>query len=229
MTQKLRVVLAEDNYLVREGTRLLLEDTGEVQVVGVAGDADELLEVVAGVEPDVVITDIRMPPDHHVEGIDAALRIRAEHPGIGVVVLSQYVDGRYALKLFEQGTEGLGYLLKERVGDLDELLGALHSVAAGESAIDARVVEALVATRGQEQRSPLKSLSERELDVLQEMARGKNNAGVARALFVSESAVEKHVSQIFVKLGITDQPQVSRRVAAVLAFFSSGRASPSGD
>jgi DNA-binding NarL/FixJ family response regulator len=229
MTAQRRIVLAEDNYLVREGTRLLLEDTGQVRVVGVAGDADELLEVVARVEPDVVLTDIRMPPNHHVEGIEAALRIRAEHPQIGVVVLSQYVDGRYALKLFEDGVEGLGYLLKERVGDLDELLSALHAVATKQSAIDARVVEALVATREQEERSPLRSLSQRELEVLQEMARGKNNAGVARALFVSESAVEKHVSQIFMKLGITDQPQVSRRVAAVLAFLSSGRVAPVRD
>jgi DNA-binding NarL/FixJ family response regulator len=219
MPEAVRIVLADDNYLVREGTRSLLEDSGDLEVVASVDDADQLLAAVERERPDVVITDIRMPPSHTVEGIEAARRIRAMAPATGVVVLSQYADGGYALELFKDGTDGLAYLLKERVGDLEELLNAIAAVAAGGSAIDPRIVEALVRSRERASRSPLRHLTERELEVLQQMARGKSNAGISEALFISESAVEKHVSSIFLKLGVTEQPQISRRVAAVLAFL----------
>lgn len=219
MPDQLRVVLAEDNYLVREGTRRLLEDTGEVDVVATAGDAAQLLRVVADTRPDVVVTDIRMPPSHSMEGIEAAHAIRRDHPDTGVVVLSQYADGGYALELFKDGTAGLGYMLKERIGDLEDLLAAIANVAAGGSTIDPQVVEVLVGARARASRSLLRTLTPRELDVLGEMAQGKNNAGVASSLHLSESAVEKHVSAIFLKLGVTEQPQLSRRVSAVLAFL----------
>jgi DNA-binding NarL/FixJ family response regulator len=166
-----------------------------------------------------VITDIRMPPTHSTEGIQAAHEIRRKFPDTGVVALSQYVDGGYALELFKNGTDGLGYLLKERIGDLDELLAAIQAVADGGSTIDPRIVEALVQSRADAANSPLRHLTARELDVLREMAQGKNNAGVAAALHLSESAVEKHVSSIFLKLGVVEDSQVSRRVAAVLTYL----------
>lgn len=220
MSDELRVVLAEDNYLVREGTRRLLEDTGDIDVVATAGDAAQLLRVVDEHRPDVVITDIRMPPTHSMEGIEAAHAIRRDHPETGVVVLSQYADGSYALELFKDGTAGLGYMLKERVGDLEDLLAAIANVASGGSTIDPQVVEVLVDARSRASQSLLKTLTPRELEVLAEMAQGKNNAGVASSLHLSESAVEKHVSAIFLKLGVSEQPQLSRRVSAVLAFLN---------
>lgn len=219
MSDGLRVVLAEDNYLVREGTRRLLEDTGDIDVVATAGDAAQLLRVVDEHRPDVVITDIRMPPTHSMEGIEAAHAIRRDYPETGVVVLSQYADGSYALELFKDGTAGLGYMLKERVGDLEDLLAAIANVASGGSTIDPQVVEVLVDARSRASQSLLKTLTPRELEVLAEMAQGKNNAGVASSLHLSESAVEKHVSAIFLKLGVSEQPQLSRRVSAVLAFL----------
>lgn len=219
MSKPLRLVLADDNYLVREGTRSLLEDTGAVEVVATAEDAEELLAAVEAHRPDVVMTDIRMPPTHSVEGIRAAHAIRQRYPTIGVIALSQYIDGSYALDLFQDGPDGLAYLLKERVGDLEHLLTAIESVSGGGSVIDPMVVKALVSSHGQGSRSPLRQLTPRELDVLRVMAQGRNNEGVAAALYLSESAVEKHVRAIFVKLGIAEQPQVSRRVAAVLTFL----------
>jgi DNA-binding NarL/FixJ family response regulator len=219
MPERVRLVLADDHYLVREGTRSLLEDTGMVEVVATAADADELQALVEEHHPDLVVTDIRMPPTHSIEGIHAALAIRRSFPGTGVIALSQYVDGSYALELFKDGIGGLGYLLKERVGDLDELLAAIETVAAGGSTIDPVVVEALVESRGQAARSPLRHLTARERDVLQQMAQGKNNEGIAAALHLSESAVEKHVGSIFLKLGLAEQSQISRRVAAVVTFL----------
>ena len=218
MAEALRVVLAEDNYLVREGTRRLLEDSGEVQVLAAVGDGDELRAAVRRLRPDAVVTDIRMPPGHHMEGIEAAHDIRRDYPDIGVVVLSQHTDEVYALALLRDGTDGLAYLLKDRLGDLDELLAALRAVVAGGSVIDPVVVESLVSRRSRIESSPVASLTPRERDVLREMARGRTNAGIEEALHLSSSTVEKHVSSIFAKLGLVEEP-VHRRVAAVLAFL----------
>ena len=219
MSKSVRVVIAEDNYLVREGTRRLLEDCGEVEVVAAVGSADELLDAVDRLHPDAVLTDIRMPPGHDMEGIAAAHQIRKKHPQVGVVVLSQHADEAYAFQLLKDGTAGLAYLLKERVGDTDELLRALRETIAGRSVIDPAVVEALLASRSRQAHSPLSALTPRETDVLREMAQGKTNAAVAESLSVSESAVEKYANAIFSKLGLSEEPQVHRRVAAVLAFL----------
>jgi DNA-binding NarL/FixJ family response regulator len=219
MSKLVRVVIAEDNYLVREGTRRLLEDSGEVEVVAAVGSADELLDAVDRLHPDAVLTDIRMPPGHDMEGIAAAHQIRRKHPQVGVVVLSQHADEAYAFQLLKDGTAGLAYLLKERVGDTDELLRALRETIAGRSVIDPAVVEALLASRARQAHSPLAALTPRETDVLREMAQGKTNAAVAESLSVSESAVEKYANAIFSKLGLSEEPQVHRRVAAVLAFL----------
>ena len=222
MIRRLRVVLAEDNFLVREGTRRLLEDSGQVHVVACVSDAEQLLDAVRLLLPDVVVTDIRMPPSHHMEGIAAAHAIRAEHPTIGVAVLSQHIDESYAFALLHEGTAGLAYLLKDRLGDLDELIRALREVAAGGSVIDPVVVDALVARRTRNRRSPLSALTGRELDVLREMAQGKTNTGIERSLHLSASTVEKHINSIFGKLGLGESP-VHRRVAAVLTFLRDAR------
>lgn len=218
----LRVVLAEDNYLVREGVRRLLLDGGDVDVVADASSAPELLQKVREHRPDAVLTDIRMPPHHAMDGIEAALVIRSELPETGVVVLSQHADAAYARALFADGTAGLAYLLKERVGDRDELVRALTAVAAGGSVVDPSVVDALLTTQHREARSPLHSLTDRELEVLREMARGQTNAAIAQELYVSESAVSKHVSAIFGKLGLAENVGVDRRVRAVLTYVTHG-------
>ena len=215
----LRVVIAEDNYLVREGTRRLLEDSGEVAVVAAVGDATELLAAVTHLQPDAVITDIRMPPGHGTEGIDAALAIRRDHPGVGVIVLSQHSDAAYATELFRNGTEGLGYLLKMSIADLDELLAAVRSVVAGRSVVDPVVVQRLVDQRVRQGASPLRALAPREREVLREMAEGRTNAAIGARLHLSESAIEKNVNAIFTKLGLGAEQGVSRRVAAVLAYL----------
>jgi DNA-binding NarL/FixJ family response regulator len=215
----LRVVIAEDHYLVREGVRQMLESSGEVQVPAAVGDAAELLDAVRRLGPDAVITDIRMPPGHGMEGIEAARQIRAEHPEVGVVVLSQHAGESYAFELLADGAEGRAYLLKERVGDLDQLLHALHEVVAGRSVIDPLVVEALVNRRARREDSGLAELTPRELDVLRAMAEGQSNTGIARRLTLSESAVEKHITSIFGKLGLGSGTHVHRRVAAVLAYL----------
>jgi DNA-binding NarL/FixJ family response regulator len=219
MSSPLRVIIAEDNYLVREGTRRLLEDSAEVDVVAAVGTANELLDAVERMRPQAVLTDIRMPPSHGTEGIQAAHKIRAAHKDVGVVVLSQHADEAYAFQLFRDGTAGLAYLLKERIGDLDELLRALKEVVAGRSVIDSQIVELLVAHRARAVDSPLNGLSPRELDVLREMAQGKTNGAIGTALVLSESAVEKHVNAIFSKLGLSEEPHVHRRVAAVLTYL----------
>jgi DNA-binding NarL/FixJ family response regulator len=219
VSDRLRVVIAEDNYLVREGTRRLLEDSGEVDILASVGSAEELLTVVDNLCPDAVLTDIRMPPGHQTEGIEAAHTIRKRHPRIGVVVLSQHSDAAYAVQLFKDGTDGLGYLLKTRVGELEELLHALREVAAGRSVVDSGVVERLVDYRSRQAESPLRLLSEREVNVLREMAEGKSNASIAASLHLSESSVEKYVNAIFSKLGLSEEKLVSRRVAAVLAYL----------
>jgi DNA-binding NarL/FixJ family response regulator len=216
---QLRLVFADDNYLVREGVSGLLSESGAVEVVDTVADPNTLLKVVAEVGPDVVLTDIRMPPSFTNEGIVAAKRIRAEHPTTGVVVLSQYVEEDYAVELLEDGVAGLGYLLKERVSDLDELLRALNEVARGGSALDPKVVEGLLARRSSAATSPLLGLSDREREVLAEMATGRSNAMIAQTLYMSVRAVEKHISSIFQKLDLVDEGDVNRRVLAVLAYL----------
>lgn len=225
--QSLRVVIAEDHFLVREGTRRALESTGEVEVVASVGTADALEAAVDRLAPDVVVTDIRMPPTHRTEGIDAAHRIRARHPGIGVVVLSQYAEAVYALELLRDGTAGLAYLLKERVGDPGQLVHAVREVARGGSVVDPDVVGVLVGGSAHQERSPLARLTGREREVLEQMAQGRTNAAIAERLYLSESSIEKYATSIFAKLGLGDEPQVHRRVAAVLAFLrDAGRAQP---
>ncbi|HSL67676.1 MAG TPA: response regulator transcription factor [Actinomycetota bacterium] len=214
-----RVVFAEDNYLVREGTAALLSASGKVDLVSLASTYDELMTAVNEERPDAVLTDIRMPPTSTTEGIDAARKIRADHPEIGVVVLSQYAEEEYAYELLKDGAAGLGYLLKERVADLDELVRALNEVARGGSVLDPKVVEALVARKDRVAHSPLAQLTEREREVLGEMAQGKNNAAIAKSLFLTERAIEKHINSLFQKLGLTHETEVHRRVMAVLAFL----------
>lgn len=219
MPDPLRVVIAEDNYLVREGTRELLEASGEVAVVAAVGSKRELIDSVARLRPDAVLADIRMPPDHHMEGIEAAHEIRRSMPAIGVVILSQHADETYAFALLKEGTAGLAYLLKERISERGELVRALRETAGGGSVVDSTIVEALVRRRIRLASSPLHDLTPRELDVLREMAQGRTNSGIAGTLFLSQSAVEKHVSAIFSKLGLAQVGEVDRRVAAVLTFL----------
>jgi DNA-binding NarL/FixJ family response regulator len=221
----LRVVFAEDNYLVREGTAALLASNDDVELVGTAEDFDGLLEAVATEAPDAILTDIRMPPTNTTEGIEAAKRIRAEHPGTGVVVLSQFADEAYAYDLLKDGAAGLGYLLKERVADVGELVRALQEVSRGGSVLDPKVVEALVTAKEKMASSPLAQLTDREREVLEQMAQGKNNASIAKALFLSERAVEKHINSLFHKLGLSEENEVHRRVMAVLAFLREGHPS----
>ena len=216
---ELRVVLAEDSYLVREGLRRVLESSGEVVVLDAVPTAEDLLAAVDRHQPDAVMTDIRMPPGHSTEGIRAAHAIRTAHPTVGVVVLSQHAEAGYVLDLVRHGSEGLGYLLKERIGDRDQLVHALRETARGGSVIDPVLVDALVGRRRLERSSGLADLTERELDVLRAMAQGMSNAAVAASLYLSESSIEKHVSAIFAKLGLTEEPRVHRRVAAVVAYL----------
>jgi DNA-binding NarL/FixJ family response regulator len=213
----LRVVFAEDNYLVRQGVTSLLAEVEGIDVVAVAADLPSLLRKVAESPPDVVLTDIRMPPTHTNEGIEAARQIRSRHPGVGVVVLSQYVEEDYVFELLADGVAGLGYLLKERVTDVDELVRALTDVARGGSVLDPVVVETLVARR--REHGPLLGLTDREREVLHEMAAGRNNATIAKTLFMSDRAVEKQIGSLFQKLGLVDEHEVSRRVMAVLAYL----------
>jgi DNA-binding NarL/FixJ family response regulator len=213
----LRVVFADDNYLVRQGVTSLLAEVEDIDVVATAADLSSLMAAVADSSPDVALTDIRMPPSNTNEGIQAAKRIRAEHPGVGVVVLSQYVEEDYVFELLAGGVAGVGYLLKERVTDLDELVHALHEVARGGSVLDPLVVEALLARGGGN--GPLLGLTDREREVLQVMATGRNNATIAKTLFMSDRAVEKHIGSVFQKLGLVDEHEVSRRVMAVLAYL----------
>ena len=214
-----RVVFAEDNYLVREGTAALLQASDDVDLIGTASALEELLQAVEELEPEVVLTDIRMPPTNTTEGIDAARRIRSDHPDIGVVVLSQFAEEEYAYELLKDGAAGLGYLLKERVSNLDELVRALNEVARGGSVLDPKVVEALVSAKDRMAHSPLATLTDREREVLEHMAQGQNNASIAKSLFLTERAVEKHINSLFHKLGLSEETDVHRRVMAVLAFL----------
>jgi DNA-binding NarL/FixJ family response regulator len=215
----LRVVFAEDNFLVRQGTAALLAEVDEVELVRLVEDPRSLFDAVAELTPDAVLTDIRMPPTFTTEGIVAAKRIRGDFPGTGVVVLSQYVEPEYAVELLADGVSGLGYLLKERVREVDELVRALQDVCRGGSALDPRVVEALLVRRSAGAASPLAGLTERELEVLREMATGRGNAAIARRMFLSDRAVEKHISALFQKLGLPPEGDMNRRVVAVLTFL----------
>jgi len=216
----IRLVLAEDSYLVREGLRRLLEAQPGFNVAAVCGDLDSLLEAVDREAPDVVVTDIRMPPDHSDEGIQAARQLRETKPDVGVVVLSQYSDPSYALALLDTGSAGRAYLLKERVHDLDQLVAAIETVSAGGSLIDPKVVEGLVADRSRAATSPVRELTARERDVLRKMAEGANNATIAEELVVTERSVEKVIHSIFMKLGLTWEPAVHKRVKAVILYLA---------
>lgn len=215
----LRLVLAEDSFLMRDGINALLELDGDVDVVAACEDYDSLLTAVEKHGPDVVLTDIRMPPSQTDEGIRAADLIRSTHPDVGVVVLSQYVEPEFARRLFEQGSEGRAYLLKERVADLDELGRAIRGVAAGGSVVDPKVVEALIGVEANRKPDALDRLTERERDVLAEMAAGKSNSSIGEALFISARSVEKHINAIFTKLDLAQTDDVHRRVRAVLVHL----------
>lgn len=218
----IRVVIADDHYLVREGTRRLLEASGEVAVVATVEDGAQLRTAVERLSPDAAIVDIRMPPTHQMEGIEAAVALRALHPEMGVVVLSQHANALYALELFKDGTRGLAYLLKDRVGDLDELLRALREVILGGSVIDPVVVEGLLQRQRNSSERLLDTLTPREMDVLGAMAEGRSNVSIGEALYISQSGVEKHINAIFAKLGLLmEETDTHRRVAAVLAFLGS--------
>ena len=216
-------MLAEDNYLVREGVRRLLETRPDLEVVATCEDLDSLMAAVEAERPDVVLTDIRMPPGGGDEGIRAARQLRETRPETGVVVLSQFSDPQYALALLEHGSERRAYLLKERVNDLEQLVGAIHEVAAGGSAIDPKVVDSLVGASSRREDSPLEELTPREHEVLAEMAKGKNNAAIAATLVIAEPSVEKYIHSILQKLGVSWEADAHRRVKAVLLFLSEQR------
>jgi DNA-binding NarL/FixJ family response regulator len=219
----IRVVLADDHYIVREGVRRLLATQPDLEIVATCSDLDSLLAAVETEHPDVVVTDIRMPPSRSDEGIKAAALLRETHPDVGVVVLSQYAEPGYALVLLEGGSARRAYLLKERVDDLEQLAGAIRTVAGGGSVIDPTVVETLIADRNRARPSPLDELTPRERDVLREMAEGKNNAAIGQALFLAERSVEKVIHSIFLKLGIAWEKELHTRVMAVIIYLAEGR------
>ncbi len=216
----IRLVIADDHLLVREGVRRLLETDPDIEIAAVCGDLDSLLDAVAAEHPDVVVTDIRMPPGNTDEGIQAAQRLRTTDPDMGVVVLSQYATPSYALALLEGGSAGRSYLLKERVLEPEQLVSAIRAVAGGGSVIDPKVVEALVAEDARSEQSPIHELTARERDVLREMAEGKSNAAIGETLFLAERSVEKLIHAIFLKLGLTWEPSVNKRVKAVIIYLA---------
>src|SRR6266581_5987441 len=219
----IRVVLADDSFIVREGVRELLQSVEEIALVATCSDLDSLEAAIDREHPDVVLTDIRMPPTNTDEGIRVAEALRSSAPSIGVVVLSQFADAEYALALLDKGAAGRAYLLKERVSDLDQLVNAIREVARGGSVVDTRVIENLIAERSRNKRSALADLTQREMEVLAAVAEGKNNAAIAQALHLSEGAVEKHISAIFSKLGLTEELAVHRRVKATLIYLAEER------
>jgi DNA-binding NarL/FixJ family response regulator len=221
-----RIALGEDSLIVREGLCQLLAVDPEIEVVAAVGDQLSLRQACEEQRPDVVLTDIRMPPTHTDEGIQLAAELRETHPEIGVVILSQFADPSYALALLDHGSDRRAYLLKERVHNRAELMAAIRAVAAGGSMIDPKVVEALVAARSRVEQSPLNELTARELEVLAEIAQGKSNTAIAEALFLTKRAVEKHINAIFWKLGLAEGTDVSRRVKAALMFLAEETASP---
>jgi len=216
----IRVALAEDNLLVREGIVQLLAAIPDVEVVAACADSEALLSAVDEHGVDVVLTDIRMPPSGTDEGIRLAAVLRETHPDVGVIVISQYDDPAYAVRLLEHGSDRLGYVLKERVHDRAQLAAAIRAVAAGGSVIDPKVVEALVVARARGESSPLADLTPREREVLEEIAQGKSNAAIADSLFLTKRAVEKHINAIFLKLKLAQGEDVSKRVKATLMFLA---------
>ena len=212
----MRVILADDSVLLREGLARMLVESG-FEVVAQVGDAEALLAAVDADPPDVCIVDIRMPPTNTTEGLQAALQLRIRHPSVAVLVLSQYVETRYAIELLARGADGVGYLLKDRVGDVSELLAGLRAVAAGRSVIDPAVVSRLVGRRRQD--DPMERLTAREREVLGLMAEGRSNRAIGERLFLSPKTVETHVSGIFSKLGIEDTSDDNRRVLSVLTWL----------
>jgi DNA-binding NarL/FixJ family response regulator len=222
----IRVALGEDSLIVREGVRQLLAVDPGVEIVAAVADHSSLRAACEEHRPDVVLTDIRMPPTCTDEGIRLAAELRTSHPETGVVILSQFSDPSYALALLEHGSDRRAYLLKERVHNRAELMAAIRAVAAGGSMIDPKVVEALVIARSRAERSPLNELTARELEVLAEIAQGKSNTAIADALFLTKRAVEKHINAIFWKLGLADAADVSKRVQAALMFLSEEAATP---
>jgi DNA-binding NarL/FixJ family response regulator len=215
----LRVLIGEDQYLMREGTRRLLSERDEVVVVGTAHDLPSVLAEARRLEPDVIVIDVKMPPTQTMEGIEAAHTIKAERPETGIVMLTQHDDEEYVWALLEQGVAGYGYLHKIRVGDLDQVVRAIREVAAGGSVLDPRIVETLLARRSRKPGSPLAGLTPAELDVLRLMAEGKSNQAIASALYVSLGTVEKRIAAVFTKLGLHQEPELNRRVAAVLIYL----------
>jgi DNA-binding NarL/FixJ family response regulator len=224
----IRVVVGEDEYLIRAALAQVFAAAEAIDVVKYCGDADSLLAAVDEERPDAVLTDIRMPPTHTDEGIRVADTLRATHPSIGVVILSQFADPDYALMLLETGSAGRAYLLKERVSEPAELIAAIEAVVEGGSVIDPKVVEALVRARSMGSSSPLATLTPREREVLAELAEGKSNAAIAQSLVLTKRAVEKHINSIFLKLDLPSPDDVSRRVKAALLFLTSGEAQPPG-
>jgi DNA-binding NarL/FixJ family response regulator len=216
----LRLAIADDSYLIREGVRRLLEKGSEVEVVAVCEDSHTLLEAVDRESPDVVLSDIRMPPFREREGIRVAAQLRETHPAIGVVILSQYADPGLALELFESGSEGRAYLLKERIGNRDELVAAIQAVADRRSVVDPKIIDLLIAERSRSAASPLDELTAREREVLAEVAAGRSNAAIAGSLFLTKRAVEKHINAIFMKLNLRESEDTSRRVKAALIYLA---------
>jgi DNA-binding NarL/FixJ family response regulator len=219
----IRVVIAEDSLIVREGIQQLLESSPTVEVVATCGDLDSLVHAIELERPEVVLTDIRMPPTKTDEGIEVAAKLRESHPEIGVIVLSQYSEPAYVLDLLESGTDRRGYLLKERVHDRGELVSAIDTVARGGSLIDPKIVEVLVDAKARAERSPLVQLTLREREVLAEIAQGKSNSAIAESLVLTKRAVEKHINSIFTKLGLAAAEDVSKRVKATLLFLAQDR------
>jgi DNA-binding NarL/FixJ family response regulator len=226
MDTPIRVVVADDTYLVREALEQILGSVDGIEVVASAHDLDSLTAAIERERPDAVLTDIRMPPTSTDEGIQVARRLRTTSPQVGVVVLSQYADPDYALALLDEGSGGRGYLLKERVNDPQQLAGAVRATVEGGAVIDPKVVEVLVKARSISARSPLSELTPRELDVLAELAQGKSNAAIAQSLVLTKRAVEKHINSIFMKLQLGNPDDVSRRVKAALVYLASAGDEP---
>jgi DNA-binding NarL/FixJ family response regulator len=225
----IRVVIADDSLIIREGLRQLLAASLDVEIVAECADYPTLVDAVALEQPDVVVTDIRMPPTETDEGIRVSAQLREQQPGVGVVVLSQYAEPQYVLGLLRDGSDRRGYLLKERVRHRGTLVAAIDTVARGGSVIDPKIVEVLVQERAQAERSPLSELTEREREVLAEIASGKSNSAIAESLVLTKRAVEKHINGIFMKLGLADAEDVSKRVKAALLFLAESTPVASGD